>query len=87
MQLSKDDDCVVGADEALTRLMEGNERFLRGQSRFTRTSVKELADLVKGQHPFAAILGCSDSRVPPELIFDAEFGDLSSFVWQVTSCL
>jgi carbonic anhydrase len=76
MQLSKDDDCVVGADEALTRLMEGNQRFLRGQSRFTRTSVKELADLVKGQHPFAAILGCSDSRVPPELIFDAEFGDL-----------
>lgn len=35
-----------------------------------------LADLVEGQRPFATILGCSDSRVPPELIFDAKFGDL-----------
>jgi carbonic anhydrase len=35
-----------------------------------------LADLVRGQHPFATILGCSDSRVPPELIFDANFGEL-----------
>src|SRR4051812_31558369 len=70
------DDSQIGADEALTRLMEGNARFLRGESRFTRASIEMLADLAKGQHPFAAILGCSDSRVPPELIFDAEFGDL-----------
>src|SRR4051812_42394065 len=70
------DDSQIGADEALTRLMEGNARFLRGESRFTRGSKEVLADLAKGQHPFAAILGCSDSRVPPELIFDAEFGDL-----------
>ena len=74
MAASSDDDYQVGADEALTRLMEGNARFLRGESRFTRASIKVLA--VKGQNPFAAILGCSDSRVPPELIFDAEFGDL-----------
>src|SRR5258707_2212606 len=76
MAAPNDDDCQVGADEALTRLMEGNARFLRGESRFTRGSKEVLADLVKDQHPFAAILGCSDSRVPPELIFDAEFGDL-----------
>src|SRR6478672_13026084 len=71
-----DDDCPVGADEALSRLMEGNARFLRGKPRFTRAPSEILADLIKGQHPFAAILGCSDSRVPPELIFDAKFGDL-----------
>jgi carbonic anhydrase len=71
-----DDDCQVGADEALLRLMEGNARFLRGESHFSRTSTEVLTDLVKGQHPFAAILGCSDSRVPPELIFDADLGDL-----------
>jgi carbonic anhydrase len=71
-----DDDCPVGADEALSRLMEGNARFLRGKPRFTQAPSEILADLIKGQHPFAAILGCSDSRVPPELIFDAKFGDL-----------
>ena len=71
-----DDDGPVGADEALARLMEGNARFLRGEPRFTRKSMDVLADLVKGQHPFAAILGCSDLRVPPELVFDAKFGDL-----------
>jgi carbonic anhydrase len=76
MAAPNEDDGQVGADEALTRLMEGNARFLRGESRFARGTVGMFADLVKGQHPFAAILGCSDSRVPPELIFDAEFGDL-----------
>ena len=35
-----------------------------------------LADLAKGQRPYATILGCSDSRVPPELVFDASFGEL-----------
>jgi carbonic anhydrase len=72
-----DDNSPVGADEALARLMEGNARFLRGEPRFTRTPTDVLADLAQqGQQPFAAILGCSDSRVPPELIFDAGFGDL-----------
>jgi carbonic anhydrase len=71
-----DDDPPVGADEAIVRLMEGNARFLRNEPRFTRASTEVLADLVKGQRPFATILGCSDSRVPPELVFDAKFGDL-----------
>ena len=66
----------VGADDALARLMEGNARFLLGEPRYSRVPREVLADLVKGQRPFATILGCSDSRVPPELIFDAGFGDL-----------
>jgi carbonic anhydrase len=71
-----DDDCPVSADDALARLMEGNARFLRGEPCNTRTPMEVLADLAKGQRPFATILGCSDSRVPPELLFDAGFGDL-----------
>jgi carbonic anhydrase len=73
---SNDDDCAVSADEALARLMDGNARFLRGELRVTGTPLEVLTDLAKGQRPFATILGCSDSRVPPELIFDAGFGDL-----------
>ena len=66
----------LSADEALARLMEGNARFLCGEPHSSHTQKGILADLVKGQHPFATILGCSDSRVPPELIFDAGFGEL-----------
>jgi len=73
---ANDNDSPVGADEALARLMEGNARFLRGEPRFTHTPKEVLADLAQGQRPFATILGCSDSRVPPELIFDAGFGSL-----------
>lgn len=64
------------ADEALRRLVEGNERFLGGESRFTGMQREVLAELAKGQQPFATILGCSDSRVVPELIFDAVLGEL-----------
>jgi Carbonic anhydrase len=64
------------ADQGLQKLMEGNQRFLRGEARFPTVCKETLADLAKGQQPFAAILGCSDSRVPPELIFDANFGEL-----------
>ncbi len=66
----------VSADEALERLKAGNKRFVAGTARFP-TMVKEiLADLAKGQNPYATVLSCSDSRVPPELIFDAGLGDL-----------
>jgi len=64
------------ADEALARLAEGNERFVRGEARFPTVQKEILAELAKGQRPYATILGCSDSRVPPELIFDAGFGEL-----------
>lgn len=64
------------ADEALQRLIDGNLRFLRGEARFPTVQKEILADLAQGQQPYATILGCSDSRVPPELIFDAGFGEL-----------
>jgi len=64
------------ADEALMRLKDGNERFVRGELRFPSAHREVLADLAKRQNPYAMILGCADSRVPPELIFGAGFGDL-----------
>jgi carbonic anhydrase len=67
---------TVTADEALARLRAGNERFVRGEARFSTVQKEILADLAKGQQPYATILGCSDSRVPPELVFDAGFGEL-----------
>ena len=76
MTIHNDDDSPVTADEALARLMEGNARFLRGEPRNSHTPKEVLADLAQGQRPYATILGCSDSRVPPELVFDAGFGDL-----------
>jgi carbonic anhydrase len=71
-----DDKTVFTADEALARLKEGNERFVNGHAKFPTVQKEVLAELAKGQHPFATVLGCSDSRVPPELVFDAAFGEL-----------
>jgi carbonic anhydrase len=64
------------AEQALARLKRGNRRFLSGEARFPTVQKEVLARLAKGQQPFATILGCSDSRVPPELLFDAGFGEL-----------
>lgn len=64
------------AEEALARLAEGNARFVRGEARFPTVQKEVLAALAKGQRPYATLLGCSDSRVPPELVFDAGFGEL-----------
>ena len=67
---------VMTADLALARLVAGNRRFRRGEARFPTIQKDVLAALAKGQQPYATIIGCSDSRVPPELIFDAGFGEL-----------
>jgi carbonic anhydrase len=64
------------ADEVLERLIAGNARFVRGEARFPTVQKDVLAELAKGQRPSATIIGCSDSRVPPELVFDAGFGEL-----------
>jgi carbonic anhydrase len=64
------------ADAALSRLIAGNARFVGGTARFPTVQKEVLASLAKAQRPYATILGCSDSRVPPELIFDAGFGEL-----------
>ena len=66
----------IAAEQGLQKLIDGNQRFIRGQVNFPTVCKETLADLAKEQKPFATILGCSDSRVPPELIFDANFGEL-----------
>lgn len=66
----------LSAAQALQRLKDGNQRFLAGKAKFPTVQKDVLADLAKGQHPYATVLGCSDSRVPPELLFDAGFGEL-----------
>lgn len=66
----------VSPGDALARLKEGNRRFVSGQPRHAHESASLRHQLVSGQHPFAIVLGCSDSRVPVELIFDQGFGDL-----------
>ena len=68
---------MISARQALDRLREGNRRFASDvQSRATSTSQTRRSELVAGQEPFAIILGCSDSRVPAEIIFDQGLGDL-----------
>lgn len=66
----------ITASEAMKQLMEGNRRYVFGKSRGPNRSQKHRAALAGGQHPFAIIVGCSDSRVPPELVFDTGLGDL-----------
>jgi carbonic anhydrase len=60
-------------DDALTRLREGNQRFVSGHGNALRNWQPGLVD---GQQPFAVILGCSDSRAPAEFVFDQGLGDL-----------
>lgn len=68
---------MIPAAEALDRLREGNLRFLAGARDLDPAhAARRRAELVAGQRPFAAILACSDSRVPVELLFDQGFGDL-----------
>lgn len=67
---------MYSADQALARLIAGNERFVRGKARFPTVKKAVLARLAKRQQPYATVIGCSDSRVPPELLFDTSFGEL-----------
>ena len=64
------------ADEALARLMEGNQRFVSGRAIHPNQTVERRAALAGGQTPIAIVLTCSDSRVAPELYFDQGLGDL-----------
>ena len=66
----------MSPDMALRRLMDGNQRFVKGKTENPRRNMARLAEVAKTQKPFAAILGCADSRVPSEIIFDQGFGDL-----------
>jgi carbonic anhydrase len=67
---------VIDAAESLERLREGNRRFVAGQPTTPPLSHFERRALAADQAPFAIILGCADSRVPAELVFDQGFGDL-----------
>jgi carbonic anhydrase len=64
------------ADEALAELKAGNGRFVSGKAAHHNQSMQRIREVVAGQKPEAVVLGCADSRVPPELIFDEGIGDL-----------
>ncbi|MBC8017931.1 MAG: carbonic anhydrase [Verrucomicrobia bacterium] len=68
---------TVSADEALQKLMDGNQRYVENQ--MTGTKLCDLTtrtSLAKSQHPYAIVLTCSDSRVPPEILFDKGLGEI-----------
>ncbi|MDA0349682.1 MAG: carbonic anhydrase [Verrucomicrobia bacterium] len=68
---------MISAHDALQRLKDGNKRFISNVQIHEGTSFeKRRNELVDGQAPFAVILGCSDARVPAELVFDQGLGDL-----------
>lgn len=67
---------MISAIEALARLREGNRRFVDGIDQITAQSLARRSELVEVQEPFAIILGCSDARVPAEIVFDQGIGDL-----------
>ena len=68
---------MISASEALEQLRQGNQRFTSGSRELSNVADKERREeLASGQKPFAVILGCSDSRVPAELVFDQGLGDL-----------
>lgn len=66
----------IQPDIAIKKLQEGNDRFVKGTSIRPNQDLKRLKQVSEGQNPFAIIVGCSDSRVPNEIIFDQGLGDL-----------
>jgi carbonic anhydrase len=67
---------VGSGNEAQERLMDGNKRFVTGDLSKKDIGDSRRQELIKGQHPFATVLSCSDSRVAPEIIFDQGLGDI-----------
>ncbi|MBD1859612.1 MULTISPECIES: carbonic anhydrase [Leptolyngbya] len=66
----------VSPDAAIKRLLEGNQRFMEGKRQNPNQSRLRLQETAVAQYPFASILGCADSRVPAEIVFDQGLGDL-----------
>jgi carbonic anhydrase len=66
----------VTPDNAIEQLMQGNKRFATQKVKQPNRGSFRLREVAKGQNPFAAILGCADSRVPAEIVFDQGLGDL-----------
>ncbi len=67
---------TMSATQALQLLLEGNQRFVAGKLEHPNQTPARRAEVAKGQHPFASVLACSDSRTPPEIIFDRGLGDI-----------
>lgn len=72
---TKTDQDQISPTDALTLLKKGNERFLTNQA-VGRNLLDQVSDTQSGQYPFACVLGCIDSRVPSELVFDQGIGDI-----------
>lgn len=66
----------LSADEALSKLKQGNERFVQMHLKHPDATKTRRTELTKGQHPFAIVITCSDSRVPAEIVFDQGLGDI-----------
>lgn len=66
----------ISAKDALSKLKSGNSRYVKMHLKHPNQTIKRRDELTKGQHPFVAILSCSDSRVPAEIIFDQGLGDI-----------
>jgi carbonic anhydrase len=71
-----DHDDAITSEQALQRLKDGNDHYATDKVEPKDTGHQRRADLVKGQHPFAVVVTCADSRVPPELIFNQGLGDI-----------
>jgi len=67
---------TISAEQALQLLLEGNQRYVAGKLEHPNQTPARRAEVAKGQHPFAAVLACSDSRTSPEIIFDRGLGDI-----------
>ena len=76
MASASEEESSITSELALQHLMEGNLRYAEGNASQPHQSLERRAELISGQQPFAVILGCSDSRIPPELIFDQGLGDV-----------
>ena len=70
------DQPAVAPAEGISKLKEGNGRYTSGNLQHPGQTTERRAELAKSQHPFAIIVSCSDSRVPPEIVFDQGLGDL-----------
>lgn len=66
----------ITPDKALQELLDGNDRFVQSKRRNGNQTRSRLLEVAKSQKPFASILGCADSRVPSEIVFDQGLGDL-----------
>jgi carbonic anhydrase len=74
--MAADSEPSMPADQALKLLLEGNQRFIAGKMEHPNQSPARRDEVAKGQHPFASVLACADSRTAPEIVFDRGLGDL-----------